>query len=88
MRTLDERDPKAVFRSVLLALVALASVAHTDPVPKFSVQLKDVKADGRYTIVFSSNSYDTSGEQPPQVMSNLVRFAAGVSIRRDCSGGW
>ncbi len=72
---------KAILCSFLVALLTVASVARADPVQEFNVQLKDIKADGRYTIVFSSNSYDTSGEQPPQVTSNSVRFAAGVTIR-------
>jgi hypothetical protein len=47
------------------------------------VQLKDVKPDGRYTIVFTANSFDTSGEPPPLLTSNTVRFAAGVNIRKE-----
>lgn len=67
--------------ALLLTLLALAPAAGAEPVQEFNVQLKDLRADGRYTIVFSSNSYDTTGEQPPQVTSNSVRFASGVTIR-------
>ena len=38
------------------------------------MQLKDVKPDGRYTIVFSANSFDTSGEPPPLLTSNTVQL--------------
>lgn len=73
---------KAAVAPLLLATaLALAPAAQADPVQEFNIQLKNVQADGRYTIVFSSNSYDTSGEQPPQVTANSVRFAAGVTIR-------
>ena len=47
------------------------------------MQLKDVKPDGRYTIVFTANSFDTSGEPPPLLTSNTVRFASGVNIRKE-----
>jgi hypothetical protein len=73
----------AILIAAVLALPVLAPAASAEPVQEFNVQLKDVRADGRYTIVFSSNSYDTSGEQPPVVTSNDVRFAAGVTIRKE-----
>lgn len=66
---------------MLLALLYPATIALADPVQEFNVQLKDVKPDGRYTIVFSANSFDTSGEPPPLLTSNTVNFAAGVKIR-------
>ena len=74
---------RAALLAALLTALVLAPVAAADPVQEFNVQLKDVRPDGRYTIVFSSNSYDTSGEQPPLVTSNSVRFAKGVSIRKE-----
>jgi hypothetical protein len=67
---------------LLLVLVYPAAAAQADPVQEFNVQLKDLKPDGRYTIVFTANSYDTSGEPPPLVTSNEVRFAAGVTIKK------
>ena len=69
--------------ALLLILLVPAAVAQADPVQEFNVQLKDVKPDGRYTIVFSANSFDTSGEPPPLLTSNVVRFAAGVSVRKE-----
>ena len=61
----------------------LRTIAQAAPVQEFNVQLKDVKPDGRYTIVFTANSFDTSGEPPPLLTSNTVRFAAGVNIRKE-----
>lgn len=69
--------------ALLLALLAPAAIAQAEPVQEFNVQLKDVKADGRYTIVFTANSFDTTGEVPPLLTANTVRFAAGVSIRKE-----
>ncbi|HMS63287.1 MAG TPA: hypothetical protein PKD63_13485, partial [Solirubrobacteraceae bacterium] len=51
--------------ALLLALLSPAAIAQAAPVQEFNVQLKDVKPDGRYTIVFTANSFDTSGEPPP-----------------------
>ncbi len=64
-----------------LAVMSLASVASAEPVQEFNFQIKDIKPDGRYTIVFTANSYDTTGQPPPLVTANSVRFAAGVNIR-------
>jgi len=65
----------------LLALAPAASAAAT-PVQQFSVQLKNPTADGRYSVVFTSNSFDTSGGPPPSLTAASVRFARGMSIRR------
>lgn len=67
--------------SVTLLALLVPSVATADPVQEFSFQLRDVKVDGRYSLVFSSRSYDTTGGQPPQVTENYVRLPAGVQLR-------
>lgn len=72
--------------ALLLALLSPAAIAQAEPVQEFNVQLKDIRPDGRYTIVFTANSFDTSGEPPPLLTSNTVRFAAGVGIRREFLG--
>lgn len=69
--------------ALLLTFLSPAALAHAAPVQEFNVQLKDVKPDGRYTIVFTANSFDTSGEPPPLLTSNTVRFAAGVNIKKE-----
>lgn len=73
--------------ALLLALLCPVAIAQAEPVQEFNVQLKDVKPDGRYTIVFTANSFDTSGEPPPLLTSNTVRFAAGVNIRKEFMTG-
>ena len=67
---------------LLISLAAGAASASAEPVQDFGVQLKDVTADGRYTIVFTSNSFDTTGDPPPALTENDVRFAKGIRLRR------
>lgn len=68
---------------VTVAILSLrfAAPAAGEPVQEFGFQIKDVKPDGRYGVVFSSNSYDTTGDPPPALISNSVRFAAGITFR-------
>ena len=70
---------------LVLALVAcflsLSAAAGADPVNEVNVQIKDIRPGGSYTLVFTANQYDTSGAQPPQVRSNTLRLASGVTIR-------
>ena len=72
--------------ALLLTLVGPLAAALADPVEEFNVQLKDVRSDGRYTVVFTANSFDTSGDPPPLLDSNSVRFAAGLSIKKPFLG--
>jgi hypothetical protein len=67
------------FLAVVLTLVVCAAAA-AEPVQEFGFQIKDVTPAGHYGVVFSSNSYDTTGDQPPALISNSVRFAAGISF--------
>jgi hypothetical protein len=66
---------------LIAALLSPAGVARADPVQDVSLQIKDVKPDGRYTVVFAANSYDTTGGPAPLVASNMLRFPAGAKIR-------
>ena len=59
------------------ALLALPALAAADPVQEVNVQLQNIKPDGRYSVVFSANSYDTTGAPPPLVTKNTVRLAVG-----------
>jgi hypothetical protein len=73
---------RGILLSVLVAaLLSQAAVAWADPVQDVSLQIKDVKPDGRYTVVFAANSYDTSGGPSPLVAANVLRFPAGAKIR-------
>jgi hypothetical protein len=58
----------------VLAVLVPVAVAQADPVQEFSFQLKDVKPDGRFTVVFTSRQYDTTGGIPPALKENYLRL--------------
>ena len=64
----------------VLGVLLPVAIAQADPVQEFSFQLKDVKKDGRFTAVFRSRTYDTSGAQPPALTSNYLRLPAGAKF--------
>jgi hypothetical protein len=76
-------------KRILLAAVALAavvipvSIATAEVSQEFSFQLKNVKADGRFTVVFTSRTFDTTGGIPPVLRENYLRLPAGAKIPRD-----
>jgi hypothetical protein len=57
--------------------------AGAEPVQDFNVQIKDTRSDGRYSIVLTGNSYDTTGLRPPLVTDNAFRFPGGIRVRRE-----
>jgi hypothetical protein len=70
--------------ATLLALSVFAvAVAVAEPVQQFSVQLKDLTADGRYSVVYTSNAFDTTGEAPPALNEASLRLAKGMTIRKE-----
>jgi hypothetical protein len=75
------RHVSAVLLLFALLLGLSAGPATAEPVQQFSVQVKDPKPDGRYTVVYQSNSFDTTGEPPPAVTQAVVRLARGIAIR-------
>jgi hypothetical protein len=75
---------KRLLRGSVLLVVLLAcgvSAAIAEPVQEFGVQIKDVKANGRFSVVFTSNSFDTTGAPPPGLTAASVRFAKGIRIK-------
>ena len=65
----------------LIALLALGvPAALAEPVQQFSIQLKDLTADGRYSVVYTSNAFDTTGEAPPALEEASLRLATGMTI--------
>jgi hypothetical protein len=73
---------KILLAAAVLALLVPVAAAQADPVQEFSFQLKDIKRDGRFTVVFSSRSYDTTGGQPPLLTSNFIRLPAGARLQK------
>ena len=74
---------KGALRSaVVVALLTFGVTgALAEPVQQFSVQLKNVKSDGRYSVVYTSNSFDTTGDAPPALSEAFLRLAKGMTIK-------
>src|ERR671931_2031222 len=66
--------------AALLALLVPLAVAQAAVVQQFSFQLKDVKPDGRFTVVFTSRTFDDTGGIPPVLRENYLRLPAGAKI--------
>jgi hypothetical protein len=73
---------KILIAAAALALLVPVAAAQADPVQEFSFQLRDIKPDGRFTVLFTSRSYDTSGGQPPLLTSNYLRLPFGAKLQR------
>jgi len=71
----------AVALALLTALGAVA-VAQGAVVQEFGFQIKDVKPDGRYTLLFNSSSFDESGGVPDPLTQDFIRFPKGAAVRR------
>ncbi len=84
--TSDSTAKVRLVGALAACFLSLTATAGAEPVSDFNFQIKDVKKGGRYTIVFSANAYDTTGQQPPQVTSSSLRLASGVTIRRQFLG--
>jgi hypothetical protein len=73
---------RILFASAVLGLlVPVAALAY--PVQEFSFQVKDVKPGGRFTVVYSSRTYDTSGGIPPALRESYVRLPRGAVIPKE-----
>ncbi len=64
----------------LLASLCAVAVAQGAVVQEFSYQVKDVKSDGRYTVVFNSRSYDPSGGIPDELDELYQRLPKGATV--------
>jgi hypothetical protein len=66
----------------LLAALGGVAVAQGAVVQEFGFQVKDVKADGRYTVIFDSRSYDSNGGVPDPLTANYIRLPKGAVVRK------
>jgi hypothetical protein len=73
---------RLVLPALLLAVLSLAAVAQAEVVQEFGFEIKDVKTDGRYTLVFKSSSFDSSGGIPDALTQDYIRFPEGAVVRR------
>lgn len=64
-------------------LLAAPGVAGAEPVQQFGIQLKDISAGGRYSVVYTSNAFDTTGDAPPALTDASLRLAAGMGIKKE-----
>jgi len=71
---------------LLLALAGLAlgapAVAQAEPVNQFSFQVTNIKPGGRFTLIFHSQTFDTTGGVPPSPIANYLRIPKGATIRK------
>jgi hypothetical protein len=69
-----------VAATVVLASLCAVAVAQGVVVQEFSYQVKDVKPDGRYTVVFNSRSYDPNGGIPDELNELYQRLPKGATV--------
>jgi hypothetical protein len=67
----------------LLAILIPISVAQAAAVQEFSFQLKNIRPDGRFTVVFTSRTYDSTGGIPPVLRENFLRLPKGAELARE-----
>lgn len=74
---------KVVAALVVLVPLCAVAVAQGEVVQDFSFQIKDVKPGGRFTVIFNSHSYETSGGIPAPLNENYIRLPKGAVVRKE-----
>ncbi len=74
---------RVFFAGLLFALLAPVAASQADPVQEFSFELRDVRPDGRFTVVYTQRSYDTTGIVPVQPNQFHLRLPAGARLRKE-----
>jgi hypothetical protein len=69
--------------AVLLGSLCVVAVAQGKVVQQFNFTLKDIRSDGRYTVVFESRSFDDQGAIPAPLNENTIRIPKGATIRKE-----
>jgi hypothetical protein len=82
MRSADRFVRRCAIALALLTALSLAAVAQGEVVQEFGFQIKGAKPDGRYTLVFSSSSFDVTGGVPDTLTEDSIRFPKGAVVRR------
>jgi hypothetical protein len=72
---------KVVVALTLLASLGVVVAAQGEVVQDFSFQIKDIKPGGRFTVVFNSHSYESSGGIPAPLNENYIRLPKGAVVR-------
>jgi hypothetical protein len=68
--------------ALLLGMLCVVGVAQATVVQQFNFTLKDIRSDGRYTVVFESRSFDDQGAIPDPLTANTIRIPKGATIRK------
>ena len=76
-------DVRWIFATVALCAFVTVATVQAEPVQEFSFQLKNVKPDGRFTVVYTQRSYDTTGVVPTQPNEFYLRLPAGARLRKE-----
>jgi hypothetical protein len=76
---------RRVFLATIVLGVALAAAAtvQAEPVQEFTFEIRDVRPDGRFTVLYTQRSYDTTGAVPTQPNAFHLRLPAGARLRRE-----
>jgi hypothetical protein len=74
---------RALSATMLFAVLVAAASALADPVQEFSFEIKNVKSGGRFTVAYTSRSYDTTGEVPTSPNQFHLRLPAGAKLRKE-----
>jgi hypothetical protein len=72
---------KLAVAAAVLASLCVVAVAQGTVVQDFSFQIKDVKPGGRFTVLFNSHSYESSGGIPAPLNENYIRLPKGATVR-------
>jgi hypothetical protein len=88
---------ESAVKKIRLAAVAIAAgaacaaagptAAQAEPIQSFTFQLENTTADGRFTAIFTSRSFDTTSAPPPAMDENTIRLPGGVSLRPEFRRG-
>jgi hypothetical protein len=79
--TMKQTWKRIIVGAVVCVLCVPIAVALAEPVQQFSFQLTNVKPDGRFTILFTARTFDTTGAVPPDLTENYLRLPAGAKLR-------
>jgi hypothetical protein len=66
-----------------LAAVGGLAVAQAEPIQQFAFRLVNIKSDGRFTLLFTSRTFDTTGAVPPPLTEDYIRIPAGATLRKE-----
>lgn len=78
-----KRTSKAFLLALVVVALAAPAVAVAEPVQQFSFQLQDIQSGGRFTLIFSAHTFDTTGVVPPNPVDNYLRLPVGATLRKE-----